>query len=182
MKKFFLERFSWRDFPGNFFVQKFFRRDFFHNHGGRRSIAGTAQHSMPISKKESPFQKKFSLIWLSSIFTKNWTHLQFYKRNPFKIESDQKKSLPKNWTHLQFYKRNPRKNYSEQKKINPEIWSQKYPLGSSSWRPFLKKVKGFPCKIEGEFFQWDFSWKLKAILKIFTWISFVKLKVSSIFW
>ena len=51
-----------------------------------------------------------------------------------------KKSLPKNWTHLQFYKRNPRKNYSEQKKINPEIWPQKYPLGSSSWRPFLKKV------------------------------------------
>ena len=27
------------------------------------------------------------------------------------------------------------------------------------WSPtcdFLKKVKGFPCKIEGEFFQWDF--------------------------
>jgi len=26
------------------------------------------------------------------------------------------------------------------KKINPEIWSLKYPLGPSSWRPFLKKV------------------------------------------
>ena len=50
-----------------------------------------------------------------------------------------KKKFTKNWTHLQFYKRNPFKNYSEQKKINHEIRSQKYPLGRWSWRPFLKK-------------------------------------------
>ena len=84
-------------------------------HGKKRSIAGMAQHSTPIFTKESPFWKKFPLIWLFSIFTKNSTHLQFYKRNK-------------------------RKNYSEQKKINFEIWSQKYPLEPSSWRPFLKKV------------------------------------------
>ena len=30
--------------------------------------------------------------------------------------------------------------FSEHKKIDPEIWSQKYPLGPTSWRPFLKKV------------------------------------------
>ena len=42
--------------------------------------------------------------------------LQFYKRNPFKNESHQKKSSPKNWNRLQFYIRNPFKIYSEQKK------------------------------------------------------------------
>ena len=78
-----------------------------HKDGGRRSIAGIAQHSTPISIKESPFSKIFPLIWVSSISSKNWTHLQFYKRNPFKNESDQKKGLPKNSNHLQFYKRNP---------------------------------------------------------------------------
>ena len=34
------------------------------------------------------------------------------------------------------------------------------------WSPtcdFLKKVKVFPYKIEGEFFQWDFFGKLKVI-------------------
>ena len=46
---------------------------------------------------------------------------------------------------------------------------------------FEKFTRDFPYKIEGNFFLWDFFWKLKAILEIFTWISFVKLKVSSIF-
>ena len=50
----------------------------FHKDGGRRSIAGIAQHSTPISIKESPFSKIFPLYWVSSIFSKNWTHLQFY--------------------------------------------------------------------------------------------------------
>ena len=81
----------------------------FHKDGGRRSIAGIAQHSTPISIKESPFSKIFPLIWVSSIFSKNWTHLQFYKRNPFKNESDQKKGSPKNWNRLQFLKENPLK-------------------------------------------------------------------------
>ena len=49
-------------------------------------------------------------------------------KNPFKIYS----------TRLQFYKRNPFKFFSE-KKMDPEILSQKYPLGPTSWRPFLKK-------------------------------------------
>ena len=38
----------------------------------------------------------------------------------------------------QIYKRNPLKFVK--KKINLEIWSQKYPLGSSSWRPFFQKL------------------------------------------
>ena len=67
--------------------------------------------------KETPFLKKFPVIWLSSIFSKNRNRLQFYIRNPFKNESDQTKSSQKNWTHLQFYERNPFKIYSEQKKL-----------------------------------------------------------------
>ena len=51
--------------------------------------------STPISIKESPFSKIFPLIWVSSIFSKNWTHLQFYNRNSFKNESDQKKRFTK---------------------------------------------------------------------------------------
>ena len=31
------------------------------------------------------------------------------------------------------------------KKINLEIWSQKYPLGSSSWRPFFQKLSPRGC-------------------------------------
>ena len=96
--------------------------------------------------KETPFLKKFPVIWLSSIFTKNRNRLQFYIRNPFKNESDQTKSSQKNWTHLQFHKRNPFKKFSDQKKINPEIRPQKYPLGPSSWRPFFKN-----SLLEGDF-------------------------------
>ena len=96
-----------------------------------------AQHSIPVSMKESPFWKKFPLIWLFSISPKKWNHLNFYKRNPYKNESDQKKRFHKklkspsilqeksllkkctfifiweipwkiiNWNRLQFYKRYP---------------------------------------------------------------------------
>ena len=51
-------------FIGNFFynpraslARAAFKRDFLDNHGGRRSIAGIAQHSIPISViKEIPFK------------------------------------------------------------------------------------------------------------------------------
>ena len=43
----------------------------------------------------------------------------------------------------------------------PQQFSKSHYYGDffQKWSPtcdFLKKVKGFPCKIEGEFFQWDF--------------------------
>ena len=60
-----------------------------------------------------------------------------FKRNSLQFDFSQ--FSPKNWTHLQFYKRNPFKNFSEQKKIDPEIWPQKHPLGSTSWRPLFQK-------------------------------------------
>ena len=53
------------------------------------------------------FQRNSLHIAFSQFSQKKWNRLQFYKRNPFKNESDQKKGSPKNWNHLQFYKRNP---------------------------------------------------------------------------
>ncbi|MEL7408832.1 MAG: peroxiredoxin family protein [Cyanobacteria bacterium J06558_2] len=47
---------------------------FTRKHGGRRSIAGTAQHSTPISTKEIDF----------FLFSTKKNRLQFYKRNPCK--------------------------------------------------------------------------------------------------
>ena len=85
---------SWRVFlrpnfrVGSFFVPKNFLLDFFDNHGGRRSIAGTAQHSIKPILKEIPFNLTF--------LSKNWTYLQFYKRNTRKDYSKRKKNEPWN--------------------------------------------------------------------------------------
>ena len=111
-----------------------------------------------IKKNSSFFTRKSLLNFFQKSSPKNWTHFQFYKRNPFKNESDQKKGSLKNWNHIQFYKRYPfkkipfnftleihliffrfsamgwilQKNFLSKfldEKINPEIRSQKYTLG-----------------------------------------------------
>ena len=110
-----------------------------------RSIAGIAQHSIPISIKESSFLNKFPLIWVSSIFSKNWTQLQFYKRNVLlKISC------------LQFCMKNPFKFFFNHPNFSREIplnflrkkkWTLKFCLkftGKSLYKIFIKKN---PCKI-----------------------------------
>ena len=44
------------------------------------------------------------------------------------------------------------------KKIGLKIWSQKYPLGQTSWRPFLKKVT-----LVSRF--WKLQWQLPSLSK-----------------
>merc|ERR1711951_44020 len=83
--------------------------------------------SLFILKKSFKFKTEFDFNFFTEIPLKI-SHLQFYKKIPFKIIL----------THIQFYKRNPYKFL--RKEMNPEIWLQKYNLGPTSWRPFLKKV------------------------------------------
>ena len=93
-------------------------------------------------KREIPIEKMYLQFYMRNPFKiKNWNCLQFYKRIPFKsfyLQFDMKNPFKIYSTRLQFYKRNPSKIFG--KKINTEIWSQKYTLGPSSWRLFLKKV------------------------------------------
>ena len=60
-------------------------------------------------------------------------------RNPYKFFSDQKKIHQKIEIAFNFIWEFPLKFIQTKKKIIPEIRSQKHPLGSSSWEPFLKK-------------------------------------------
>ena len=69
-------------------------------------------------------KKTLPHVLFSQFSPKKWNHLHFYKRNPFKNESDQKKKvrqkteiafnfirkIPIKNFHLQFYMRNPFKN------------------------------------------------------------------------
>ena len=80
----------------------------------------------------------FKIHW-EQFQTKIEIALNFMYEIPLKINRTKKK-FTKKLNSPSVLQKNPFKKYSEQKKINPEIWSQKYPLGSSSWRPFLKKV------------------------------------------
>ena len=73
----------------------------------------------------------------------NWNHLQFYKRNPFKNESDQKK-VAKNCNRFPFYNRNPLKIFRENKK-KIEItfnFTKEIPLKMNRTKKrFTKKLK-----------------------------------------
>ena len=76
----------------------------------------------------NPFEKK--KLKSPSILKRNPNkkfYLQFYMKNPFKI----------NQPAFNFTKEIPLKFC--RKKMVPEILSQKYHLGPTSWRPFLKK-------------------------------------------
>ena len=64
----------------------------------------------------------------------------FTKEIPLKLSRTKKKVYQQIELTFNFIKEIHVKITRNKKKINPEIWSQKYPLGSSSWRPFLKKV------------------------------------------
>ena len=66
-----------------------------HQHGGRRSVAGMAQHSIPISTKESPFYKEIPFNFIYLHFHRKWTRPQFYIGNPFEFFSEKKKSTLK---------------------------------------------------------------------------------------
>ena len=103
--------------------------------GGRRSIAGIALHSIPSCIKVSPFSKIFPLI--SSISAKIELTFNFPQEIPLKINRTERKGSTKNWNHLQFYIRNPFENESDQKKS----YYNKRPWGNFLlWRPFFQKL------------------------------------------
>ena len=145
-----------------------FKRDFFYNQKGRRSIAGMAQalYATPLSSRLPFWLKRKSLLNAArarlarvlslsltiNIILKeipfNLTFLHFYQKlnspsilrgNPFNffwqnIRNSHtiffsreitcnfcQKIKTKNWTHLQFYMRNPFKKISDQKKKSHRI-------------------------------------------------------------
>ena len=65
----------------------------FHKHGGRRSIAGMAQHSITISIKKAPFQRNSLNIDFSQFSPKNGTAFIFTKEIPLKMNRTNKKKV-----------------------------------------------------------------------------------------
>ena len=127
-----------------------------------------AQHSIPVSMKESPFWKKFPLIWLFSISPKKWNHLNFYKRNPYKNESDQKK---------RFHKKLKSPSILKEKSLLKKMYLHFY------MRNPLKKLKteiafNFTKEILLKFFAFNFIWKipLKFIQLAFNFTQEIPLK------
>ena len=66
--------------------------------------------------------------------------LQFYMRISFKMNRTKKISSPQNWNRVQFYKRNPCKNYSDQKKNQIWNWVSKIPSRTVKLEVIFEKI------------------------------------------
>ena len=97
--------------------------------------------------KENTARARLARVWI------NWNHLQFYKRNPFKNESDQKKSCQKIAIAFHFTKDIPLKFFRENKKYHQKILKRRLIYNFISHGVITTKGRG------ETFYVGDHFWK-----------------------